>query len=135
MTNQEVQAYWELASLVKQAADEEGVDLDELAEQMNDEELAEFLDAAMQGALEGAEEDENEYSPFMEKTAGLLQKVAAEIGKGEASKPGFMQTLKEIWEHSKGRHPKIGKYGPLVAGGAGGAGAMAYYLRKKLKKR
>jgi hypothetical protein len=75
MTRLDIEAYWELAGLVKQAADEEGVDLDELAEQMNDEELAEFLDAAMEGALE---EDENEYSPFMEKTAALLEKVAQE---------------------------------------------------------
>jgi hypothetical protein len=99
---------------------------------MNDEELAEFLDAAMEGALE---EDENEYSPFMEKTAALLEKVAAEIGVGSTTDKGLIQTLKEIWQHSKGRHPKIGKYGPLAAGAAGGAGAMGYYLRKKLKKR
>jgi hypothetical protein len=134
MNYNEIEAYWELANLVKQAADEEGIDLDALAEEMDEEELAEFLDAAMEGALEGAE-DENEYSPFIEKTAALLEKVAAEIGVGEKTKPGFIQTLKELWEHTKGRHPRIGKYGPLVAGGAGGAGAMAYYLRKKLKRR
>jgi hypothetical protein len=75
MTRSDIEAYWELANLVKQAADEEGIDLDALAEEMDEEELAEFLDAAMEGALEGAE-DENEYSPFIEKTAALLEKVA-----------------------------------------------------------
>jgi type II secretory pathway component PulF len=131
MTRSDIEAYWELANLVKQAADEEGIDLDELAEEMDEEELAEFLDAAMEGALEGAE-----YSPFMEKTAALLEKVAADvIGVGSSTDKGLIQTLREIWQHAKGRHPKIGKYGPLAAGAAGGAGAMGYYLRKKLKRR
>jgi hypothetical protein len=139
MTNQEVQAYWELASLVKQAADEEGIDLDELAEQMNDEELAEFLDAAMQGALEGAEEEANaEDSVFLQKSAELIEKVAFPTGEkaeAEAAKVGSKAkegALKRMWKYIASH--KGGFIGAPAGAAVGGLGA--YLLaRRKAKKR
>jgi hypothetical protein len=123
MTHNDIEAYWELANLVKEAADEEGIDLDELAEDMSEEELAEFLDAAMEGASEGFEDyDENydEDNIFLEKTAELLEKAASGKTKGKK-----LKGWKKVWETMKKHRGKI-----LLPAGAAVGGLGGYLLRR-----
>ena len=71
--------YMETADALVKAAAEEGIDLDATTEDMEDEQIAELLDAAVEDRLAelASEEEEVEAGAFLFKTAELLDKAAA----------------------------------------------------------
>ena len=152
--------YLDTAYELEKAAAEEGVDLDEVIEDMDDEEVAELLDAAVEDRLdsEGYEDDDYdvEASAFMFKTAELLEKAAGprvDAARAAGAKHPVWTGMKEYISDLAG-HPiktlKEGKTGRWLAakaekypkttkwlkrGGVAGVGAGAVLGAQALRRR
>ena len=137
--------YMDTAAELEKAAAEEGVDLSEVIADMDDEEVAALLDAAVEDRLEAegyGDEEEVEASAFMFKTAELLEKAAGprwDAFKGWAGAP--LRALKEStagkWvAETAAKHPRTAKW--LKRGGVAGVGVggtlAAQALARKYRK-
>lgn len=117
-----VEAYTKTAILVKEAADEEGIDLDAIAEDMDDDELAEFLDAAF--------EELDAQGEFSDLADAVEDDYYDDFEKEAAEKAKWYERLNA----HIGRHPK--KY-MLGAGALGAllAGLGAYLAQRSRSRR